>query len=136
MLEEITFILKNDMLTSALSSSLIYSMALSGYLYNGDYKKPIRAAAVIVGIALPLILLFVGNDFSIPYSGRICIYEVFLCCVLSLFGFFLGVHAYNKHYYKYCKKHVTSNTQVTTDISKEVREEIKQGKIPSGTLYR
>ncbi len=94
--------LENIALFLGLTISL--GMFMSPILYNGDYKKPLRAVSVLMGNLFfsSLVLMNVSTDWV---TISLVLAMVNSCYIIGLYvGVFIHNIIYNKAEYRRCKK--------------------------------
>lgn len=94
--------LENIALFLGLTISL--GMFMSPILYNGDYKKPLRAVSVLMGNLFfsSLVLMNVSTDWV---TISLVLVMVNSCYIIGLYvGVFIHNIIYNKAEYRRCKK--------------------------------
>lgn len=94
--------LENIALFLGLTMSL--GMFMSPILYNGDYKKPLRAVSVLLGNLFFSSLVLMNTDIDWVTTSMV-LAMVNLSYIIGLYvGVFIHNIIYNKAEYKRCKK--------------------------------
>lgn len=101
-MNELKIIFESQNIVSAFATSAVISMALSAYLYNGYYSKIWRAAAVLIGFILSVLILIKGTNMD-EFNLSVMFYSLVISFLFSMLGFFMGVFIY-KRALKNCEK--------------------------------
>lgn len=103
-MNDLQIIIQSPTIISALGTATVIAMGLSGFLYNGFFNRVWRAIAVMIGFAIPLMLLALGLESTGAMDASIACWSIILCLCCSTGGFYYGVWIYRREHEKVKKR--------------------------------